>query len=64
MLNIVKSGVKSIKNAIISTPEKKRGNGEKKNLKFHVFFAKHSFHILRFLDFEIFRFLDFYIFIF
>ena len=49
--NWVKTGVNLYKYAVISTPEKKGGNGEKKNLKFHVFFAKHSFHIFRFLDF-------------
>ncbi len=39
----VKMGENDTNYAIISTPEKKRGNGEKKNLKFHVFFVKHKF---------------------
>ena len=46
--NWVKTGVNLYKYAVISTPEKKGGNGEKKNLKFHVFLQNIVFIFLDF----------------
>ena len=49
--NWVKTGVNLYKYAVISTPEKKGGERREKKFKISCFFAKHSFHIFRFLDF-------------